>query len=785
MIQAFGLLLTLFLPLVFTAQDVWTEARALEVLTPSWVSSFSTPKVSADEAALQGKHKHEAASFLMERLLSGGASQPEVVLLRLRGVMSMPLVSELHEALKQEPARVDYGVDLLLTSDWRLTYDACLALLLDSDLAPGLRVQLVSHLILAAGRPALLDLQPLLDDPNSLDDLLFFRFLSAWQSIADSQDAPALQQLARRVDSWKQSQVRVMQARLETRPSQRLELFNEFWDGDPDFVEIGLLALSERGFHEGIAKRLRESFGKESPNRAQIALRSFAFFTESSDTLFEVWKEEVPSSSSSTRRQAPWMRALAMTSSDRAKQAVAEWLFQDGWQSSSLAISLFHVVRQAPAFDSQLDAFLLREDVPVRLRAAAAIARVLSSEGARHFLRGVVETGTLGLQRQAMIALSQSADSGTLTMFIRVFQSQVYPDEIRVIAVKALARHAETQPLLLTFLKDKYESWEVASGLVEAAIQTHNPEIMQSAQVAIQQQIGCTEYGDALALARTRWGALASLPLTADCSRNLALEFQQTLFDARGDAFLFGREWVVEFPMISSCSEAYARSIRQINARPAHPFLLECDAIASAPLYFAATLIAATNRPLCGAWCEELLSRKLTVREELLVLGLLYRVSYAQNAATILEQLRGEKAALWQSEPFALSEAFPGQGGSWVLHDDRLAERQILALAEAASGMARFSLLRLLNQGYATPEVLLQAAELAARTRFSVAGKSAKETRNYALSEALRLAQRAEAFHPFRVRIRERIAEWAVELGLKETAASAKEAARRFSPSSS
>ncbi len=780
MIRLYFFITVLFAPSLF-AQELWTESTALEALTPIWASPRASIPTEKQSVMPLTQQKEGASSFLLGLLVHGEAENPDACLLRLRGAMSPRLASELITALSAAPKRADRGVDLLLTSDWRACYDASIALILDVNQDAEARVRIAQHVLLAAGRPALERIKPLFDELDALDDTLFFRILSSWQTFAKVEDAPFFERLAASSDSWKRSRVRALQAYHEIDPTKRLELFEEFWSGDPDSVEVGLMALAQRGEHAGISARLRDSLGKQGPNRAQIALRYFSIFASSPDALFHAWKDNVPAAASANR-QNPWMRALVLTPSTKAKQAVAEWLLKDGWRSSSLARSLFQAISKTPAFENQLDAFLLRDDVPLKLRIDAALSGVKLSSGARHFLKGVVESGSFSTQRRAMLALSRFADSETISLFIQVFQSPRYANELRALAIHALASHSQTRTLLLGFLEDDYANWEVANALIESAIRLEDADLLHAAELAISEGIGCTEADDRAALERTRWEVLAELDLSPEMAPILGIELQQELLAAKGAEFLTAREWNSTYPSIRSCMQAYRQAIRKLNVRPANDFLLECEKIDSAPLYFAARMIADSDRQLCGVWCEELLARELQPREELLVLGLQYRVSYAQNAVAVLDKLRGEKAHLWEAEPFGLRWAFPGQGESWVLVNDRLAERQCLARAESLGGPDSILALLPLLQGYATPEILMEVAELAARTKQPVRGLCAEDARQQAISVALRFAQRAEGFHPYRVEIRERVAEWAVELGQEDTAAEARRAIHRLSP---
>ena len=681
------------------------------------------PERVSDRPSLTGEDKVAAVDRILEELLRGADSvDHELLFERLRGQLSAEQLQETTTALLD--GLVEHrlrGVSLILASPFREARPQLLRLLHGQDTAPGERERIAERLLAGGGRPALVQLDEFLL-PDAPDGVLR-RLLGVWQSMVELGDHGRLALLAREAEPTVAQLALQVWAQYAIDAAAKAEIF-ELSRLLPSSARVATLHyLGRSGGDPVIAAQLVAALDSPRREEQRVALQALPAFLDA-DALYEEFRkrvgpEEIP------QRRGRWMVELARLPNPDAQALAAEWLVSGGWAEGSLANQVMRHLRSSPAIDPLLDRLLFLEEAPDRIVFPLAVARASESEAARSYLREVLEAASGIQQQQAVEAIAKAGHAADLPVLLAVAQEAQFDSVARVRAIEALARKPQAQALLCDMLREEELDYEVVEGMLRALVRHGEPhirrEMLAFARAGAHRLRGDERLGARLAA----WQAQTSSPRPAE-RQALAGELLEELGSASaahpgsGEALSDPRRMTVEYPSVFASARALAASVRAAGelGEAAGAVLDAAQPVeyAPGPLLLAGAQLAKQAPEVAAAWSLHVVGRsELHASTRLRALAARVRACRflePERAAAAWHDLRRAGSALreypWEIG-FGLND--PAARG-WVVPGDRLAERELLARAEAAAGVERVALLAPLATGYCAPGNLVTAAQL-------------------------------------------------------------------------
>ena len=723
-------------------------ARDLGLLAPSRVSGRRVPEAEV----------RAAVARVLDVWLGGdGDARSTLTSVRLRGLLGPDEVERLAAALRDGDGErlAGHVASLLRSAPYSARRDVAEALALDPRVEPSLRGALAQELILVEGRPALRRLAPLLA-PDAPEPILRQVF-TAWRGVLDAADVALLEPLVHEGAPRMAAYALQLWAGVERDPARRQEVLRLAMEWpDPALAAVALDALARGGPDPGLADELRRWVHLGDADQRALAMRSLAQFG-GPEALLEEYRAARADGVGLAARAA-WMPTLALSPLAEAQEEAARWLADGGWSLGVEALPVVRALARSPAVDPILPALFENPDLPERVLLPLALGRAADSSAARDHLRRLLRRPA-GLEAtQAVIRLGALGDPRDQALLAEVAESPEAAPAVRAEAVRALLRAGAGDGLVERMLAEPPRPYGVAEALVGALVEFGRGERRELGLRAAASGLERSDPRERLGLRIAAWQALARSGDPEEAPR-LGAAFARLLEDAAGrpadedwrDLVSIGGEHPEAAAVVGALREL-ARLHPELDAsiglRGWSP-----DEVAPEVLYWAAGAWARLDPDLAVAWLDRLDGLELTEANQFRVRAL--RAARARSAADRVRSLRAllEDLVALRARTFALRAAFAPEGAGWNLPHDRLADRLVLAEAELAADEEVADVLASLLEGWAEPETLTAALDLA-RERGAV-------------ELAVRLADRAVDLHPLDPEVRAaaaRVAEAAGDL---------------------
>jgi tetratricopeptide (TPR) repeat protein len=663
--------------------------------------------------------------YLVERLLAGDLAHPQV------------------------------GRDLLEAAPYPESQAALLRYALAEEIAGPYRVAAIGRILEADGRAGLSALRPLLRADTPAEVLR--RIYHFWGAMVENSDLELLESLVREGPGLCREFALQTWARVETRPAKRLEIFRLSENSDSSFRSAVVRSLAVGGPSVELSEHLRSMLDAPRPEDRRLAMDVLPYFAKP-EVLLEEWRaHRHPNDSLAVQGQ--WMSRMARLSLPEARLEAAHWLLADGWQEGRLGAAIARSLGQTSEVDPLLGSFLRRQEVPFSLRLQLASDRAMQSPEAADFLRAALPLasalhavricqvlGSLGTAIDVRALLETASDPGQ-------------PGMARAAAVRALIRCNSSAQAFKELIEQVPLDYETAEALAVALIWQLDPEVRRVGLAAIARGFDRLEKEELRGVRRAAWQAIGQNPNPEE-AQYLRQVLRQTLRAIGnpnpGAIWPEPRTLHSQFPDLIALATALAASAPGTLDEA----LLNTDFPSSSEALFVAAVAAVPfDAKASLAVFSELASRPtLSLESRLRCLGRVAWTAKIANAPSAeIAALERILQILQDPDPkAAVSLAMLGWGmgkGSargWLLPQDEIWQRLILARAQALPISPQIATLEDLLSGGCQLETLHEAVELLVAEAESMSGS----VRQRAAHTAVGLALRAISFEPGRSEFR-------------------------------
>jgi len=651
-----------------------------------------------------GVQEEEAVQGIVGALLEAWA-QDEVpvewedfLYARLRGYLQGDAIPQALQMLADPavPRREDL-VALLISWGSDGPDPAIYAFLRDPRQQATYRARLAEAALLSTGRPAFAELESTIT--AAADVLYLSRVFAGWRQCVMPEDMPLLERLSSELQGIPAQYALQLCALNERDPAARLRIYQQARKAPSNFRQVALDALATQGPDAGIAEALRAELDGIDPDMFSLVLRLLPRFA-GPEALWQAYQQRGRTAPPTQR--ALWMRDLALSPLPQAQQEAADWLAAGGWRGS-LGLILARILIASEAIDPVLSTLLGDEQVPDRIRYPLALARAHDAEVARDFLRQALDGRDRLRRGQAIVALAAAAQEQDLQRLARMVQDAALDDHLRALIITAMATLPDAHALVERWQADPPRGYESAAVLVTSLLQSPLAADREWARVFALHPSVDFDLDERRGLRIELWqflGATASPAEVPFLEQALLTELQHVAAQAKPTV---EEVWPHLTQALSEAQELNAILIAYKACLAAVPLeqqvaseLRSWDAAGVPPMILtsAAVRMADVAPQLAWHWLDTAEAATALVENRLRIQALRAYLSHGKSGEiAALEALLVDPFELAAS-PRLLAQGFPIDGATWVLWQDRLLDRLLVAEVRAGKrnplDLARF-----------------------------------------------------------------------------------------------
>jgi hypothetical protein len=623
----------------------------------------------------------------------------------------------------------DLAAQLLLAAPYSEARVALARFALNEQMPAQHRASAVGRILAADGRHGLETLRPLLHPESNAHVLRRIYFY--WAGMATDDDLPFLEELVLQGPGMCREFALQTWARVETRPEKRLQIFRHSATSATSYRSVVVRMLARAGSSQDLEEHIKEMLSAPRPENRRLALDVLAYVAGDAAVLEEY--RRTSSERDNLDQQGRWMTRLARLDLTEARQLAADWLQSTGWRHPRYSLAVAKSLAETDAMDALLGTFLHMEGPSADAKLVLASARLPHSVDAEDYLRQALTAAPPMHAIRICTVLGRNGHPMDLQVLFDLARSPAHPGMVRAAAIKQLAASAEATEYLPRLIRNAQLDFEAAEALVEGAIRHGDPALRKLAMDLCHLGKGAGFSSDLRALAVAGlndeeieglrfavWRTQAIAPNPADAKESIqrACNALKNADDPFADEnWPDPRDMESEFTSLILLTQAAAATSpgkfhKQVprvaqQAVPSAVFVCAQAALTSAPL----TSLAMASA-LAGRTDLERLPR-------IRALGLVARAAQAageteahlaalERMLAMLKRDRSESALL----ELAYGMAFSSPRG-WLLPRDQIAQRRVLAYAEAQDPQGgRTAALRGLESGGCPTHTLIEAIEL-------------------------------------------------------------------------